>query len=312
LEFKEESEFNTEHVIHKSLTSEFNPYNLTLKKSVCFKCNKSLGDTIDVRYARGYWEGIARYQNELKDPSEANELSTKNIEFLIENREAFSKEVGDFKSIVADHLILERSDGSLIRFTRKQLASNALPDLVNLNEIVYFRIFASTEENNRLIADLSVPYLEKYGFNSRQVYKHEVIAKVVYDEFAFRAITKIAFNYLSKMFEHAPEVALASAFHQARKFIRYAHKPNFSILKLVNENTEVKIDGLAFQGHWINLYREKSSILAEMSIFNRAEWRIILSPKIIGHEIEPDFRSIHVWNLKTRICEKIDPARFKT
>lgn len=311
LDVKNRSEFNKEHVIHSSMTGSFQPINLTLIHTVCKDCNQAMGDTFDMALGRGYWEGLARFQHEMKDPRKVKELSTENIEFHVDDEEAFRNDIGEFEDIAADHLRLELLNGSIVRLTRKQLIMRPLEEHVDLKEVKGFRIFSASDESNDKIAALCTPALANAGFEINSVYKHAVTATVTYDLIAFRAFAKVAFNYFAKITENSPELALAEPFDEIRSFVRYGHRPTYQDVELLGENLTAEFDGRPMRGHWITLsVHGGSRLVAELSLFNRHQWRVILCQNMRAFQLPSDLVSTHVWDMRTMRCEAIEASRL--
>lgn len=310
LELKRVSLFNREHVIHRSMTGNFQPINLTLINTVCKECNQAFGDTVDAAIGRGYAEGFSRFQNEMKDPSKIAELSTDNLEFDVEDKVAFEREVGEFSDTATDHLRLEFGDGSIVRLTRKQLAARPLESHIDLNQVVAFRIWAATDETNDEIASLCESQLAAAGFEINRVFKNPLTVRATYGITAFRAFAKIAFNYLAKISESTPEVALSKPFDLIRNFVRYCHEPPREYVQLVNQDVAVKFDGKQLRGHWITIYVKDERLIVELSLFNRHQWRITLCQNIHTVGLPSDLGSTHVWDFRTMRCEKIDQSRL--
>jgi len=289
------------------MTGGFEPINPTLTSQVCGACNQALGNTIDLGFSRGYWEGMSRFRHNLKSISEAHELSRNNIDFEVADPEAFRSEVGEFTDVLRDHLRLEFEDGKIVRLTTQQLLNKPLEELVDLSHVAGFRVFAETDEGDREIGRLVVPILSAAGFEITEgLLKHQVTAKVTYDVTSFRAIAKIAFNYLAKVTVDAPDIVLSEQFDEIRSFIRYGHIPSFLAVQHNPERNKFIYGDTALNGHWITLEISANiprTLTVRLSLFNGQTWTVILTPNYTG----PIDRlsSSHIWDLKTRRCERV-------
>lgn len=311
LALKPFDEFNKEHVIHRCMTGKFQPLNLTLIKTVCTSCNQYLGDSLDLALGRGYWEGLSRFQHDMKTSSKARELSTTNIQLRAEDAETFRDEVGEFEDILSDHLRLELKDKSIVRFTKQILLNRPIEQLIDLAEVVGYRVFAATDESNEEIAVLIESPLRLAGFEINRVFKHPVTATATYDVVAFRAFSKIAFNYFAKLCEHSPELALSRDFDQIRSFIRFAETPDFRAITLLEADKPIEVAGKPLKGHWMRLRLDRGyrgrQVIVELSLFNRHQWRVVLTDGMFHMDLPSELQNMHIWDLRTMRCESVDP-----
>lgn len=99
------------------------------------------------------------------------------------------------------------------------------------------------------------------------------------DSLIFRCVAKIAFNYLA--YTQSREFALQEDFSPIRRFIRYGHDPGFVVVMvdsqpiLTDESARIR----QTNGHLVtvNWAQDRTSIVAQVSLFNHARYRISLA-----------------------------------
>lgn len=306
LSVKEETEFNHEHVIHKSMTKAIEPHNLTLANRVCQKCNQDFGDSIDLKLSRGYWEGMDRFRYEQKRMNKIGQLNQRQIQYSVKDSESFKSEIGKPQEFVRDHLQLDLFDGSVRRLSLAELKRTPLDELVDIEQITFFRVVTEIVETAEVINDLIEPFLRKTFEFRKSILKHEVTATVIYDDPPLRSIAKIGLNYLAKISENAPELVLDSSFNQIRKFVRDGRRPFIQPVQLEKEKGDFVFNGRILQGHKVSVAanNELSTVVARVSLFNRIVWKVILSSNYIGLTVIPS--SSQIWDLETKLCQQFE------
>ncbi len=306
LNVKEGTEFNHEHVIHKSMTKAIEPHNLTLTNRVCQKCNQDFGDSIDLKLSRGYWEGMDRFRYDQKRMDKIGQLSHKQIQFSVEDSESFKSEIGKPQEFVRDHLQLDLFDGSVRRLSLSELKRTPLNMLVDIEQITFFRVVTEIVETAEVINELIEPYLGTTFEFRKGILKHEVTATVIYDDPPLRSIAKIGLNYLARISENLPELVLDSSFDQIRKFVKDGRKPYIQPVQLEEMKGDFVFNGRILQGHKVSVAadEELSTVVARVSLFNRIVWKVILSSNYIGVTAIPS--ASHIWDLDTKVCQKLE------
>jgi hypothetical protein len=125
----------------------------------------------------------------------------------------------------------------------------------------------------------------------------EIKTKV--DDFIFRAVAKIAFNYLVKI--AGIEFATKSDFDPIRNYIRYGEKPNYKPVYF-NQKPILAYDSNRIRqtnGHLLTLDWSSNgqNLLGQVSLFNFATYKVILARSFSGIYIP--IRSGHLFDIQT-------------
>ncbi len=110
-------------------------------------------------------------------------------------------------------------------------------------------------------------------------------------------MTKIALNYLAAV--RGWDVALDPAFDDARNFARHG-KSRVRVRVYPFENRHLLIRN----GHYISLARTDDLIVAQVSLFMRTQFFVVLSDPAGSAAVKA---TAHVFDLDTRRLEEIDP-----
>jgi hypothetical protein len=117
------------------------------------------------------------------------------------------------------------------------------------------------------------------------------------DHVIFRAIAKIAFNYLA--FWLGADFVQHPNFDRARRYIRFGEHPGYKMIQM-DERAILEaepIEGLRSLGHLITLSRAQDgcSVLAQVSLFNWMTYRICLARDFTGPR--PELLIGHLFNV---------------
>lgn len=249
---------------------------------VCRKCNNELGGTIDRFLASDSLEGLWRLQKigskskkkirqlriKISLPDEGKYLgfggviayadfSSKDSIFL--PMQVIYKHDGTKKTI----LIEEINNDEIIR--EIQTHKDNLAVFGNDNEAMQeaIRILNSKNIFPRIEKQEGLP---ETAINQEN--KLEVIVSSVMDDFIFRAIAKISFNYLAKV--HGANYALDSRFDETRNYIQTGNKNRTNIVSIKNGhilNDETKDKGY-FEGHIFTIRVVNKEILGQVVLTN--------------------------------------------
>lgn len=104
------------------------------------------------------------------------------------------------------------------------------------------------------------------------------------DQFIFRAIAKIAFNYLT--FYAGSEFVFNSSFNPIRKYIRFGEKQSYPFVVIIDKPIlgDEPIEGPRRLGHLIilDLSLSKTSFISKVSLFNHTTYSVVLAKDYKG------------------------------
>ena len=117
---------------------------------------------------------------------------------------------------------------------------------------------------------------------------HTVMCEVegTIDRKIFRAIAKIAFNYLA--YWQGPEFLHEPSFDATRRFIRYDEQPGYRMVDIREESilADERVAGQSRLGHLIttNWAQDRVSIMAQVALFNWVKYCVVLAPDYPGEQ----------------------------
>ncbi len=286
------SEFNAEHVVHKSFGA-----GLKLHGSVCKQCNKFFGETIDRVLLNDSFEGYGRVKNGLRDASTfrprrmsvryrssddgqehtlAIEAAPVTSESLVEPKGAITLQV--------------RGTESWETLDEDALTSMSADDLSNKYDFSSASVIANEVRHSRMI-DL----LKSKGVitNAHVISASRVTASQLMnvDQITQRGYCKVAFNYLAYRCQLAgcPQILYRQCFDDVRNFVRYAVEPgNY---RSAHPWNRPKLDPpesvFAKDGHLLAIqyaYSELAvfpefALIGNLQIFGGEPVFVVLSPK---------------------------------
>lgn len=310
LEDKPQTSFTkTEHVLPQSFGRFEN--NFTLNGIVCDDCNQHFGNSLEMDLGRDTFEGISRYEYEVRDPKDFKSLGKR-------SRLQISVAEGPFKGALA---YLEYSQERDIIISKplpqvgfshngsqnyKYFELNKIPDKAELDAqgLDYankVRVFGdSFEKAGKALAEREIfpkferetPFLE----DGSGKWEFEFEGNI--DKIICRAIAKIAFNYLA--YWQGSEFVLQSEFDPIRQYIRTGEQKEDSFIQISNKNILVDepSQGSKRLIHVVITNWEKNgvSIISRVSLFNFLSYTILLT-KEYARPI-PNLRKGHWFNLR--------------
>lgn len=303
LEDKSDDHFTSaEHVIPQSFglfRNNFVLNTLDNNKTVCNSCNDYFGKSLEIDLARDSFEGTTRVEHKIKKPSEFKTLG-KRSRLIIKTLE------GPFKGCYAYREYSQQENKVLLKpFPQVGFLKR------NSNEYEYFlldqipRRDSSIETKYNLNDSEGIiilgcdptigdDFLKNKGFTlkikgvqeppSKQDgnWLCEVEGKI--DQKIFRAIAKIAFNYLA--YFEGTKFVMHGDFDPIRKFIRIGEKADYPLIRVVNEAilADEKDSDRRRLGHIVtaNWADDKASIIAQVSLFNWAKYYVSLARNFSG------------------------------
>lgn len=320
LEDKPDSCFEkSEHVLPQSFGKFKN--NLTLNKIVCDACNKYFGDNLEITLGRDTFEGMKRFDHNVKKPEEFKSLGKK-------SRLNIKVNEGLFKGAFAYREYSEQ-EGSIIIKPIPQVGFKKfdIPDymyfpLDKIPDKEYLEKEFDLKSPKSIVAlgcnvELAQENLAQKGiaFNPDDVgypsegytdWECEVTGQI--DRIIFRAIAKIAFNYFAYWAD--PELVFDSPFHPIRRYIRYGEKTSFPSVVIVEKAIlgDEPVEGKRRLGHIITLglSNNKQSIVSQVSLFNWMTYSVLLAKDYQGKRF--DLQKGHFFNIADNEIYELVPG----
>lgn len=313
------SKFNREHIIPKAFGTFEN--NLVLHNIVCEDCNQYFGDNLELVLGRGSLEALGR----IEEGDNSFEIA-----------KDFKKERISLKVSSADHLnglhlwfgvpgVIPMLQVRFRSIDGEGFVYVKLFDLENPNyeipvnaDILDVAVLAySIESKQKIIKALanrgiSLDIIYEEGIADRGSEISEVEVEIIVDEFIFRAMAKIVFNYLA--YVAGPNFALSSQFDKIREFVRY-DKQLLQPMVSVNTIPILTYDQQHMRqtnGHIIVIDWDHRSnvIIGKLSFFNWATYRIVLT-RNCSRMVFRNIRSGHHYNFGSNQVEKLVGLRLR-
>jgi len=305
-------DFTTEHVVPEAFgTFE---QNLTLNGLVCGSCNQCFGDTIDFALARGSIEALQRLGYGIKPTERAHELRSNRVRFVWKGTGPWDGAIlrlsADADGLTAElvpQVGFERASGEGFVYVSEETLRDVDQDLPNeINSKKGLFLVA----NSREIEHRLVQLLETRGIQFRESHRisppmepgEQVPVEITttVDALVLRCVAKIAFNYLAST--QSREFVLQDDFDIARRFIRYAERPPYPIA-IIDFEPILRDDAMRRRqtnGHLVTVSwaDDRVSILAQVSLFNHARYRVSLARHFRG--IWRQIRSGHHFDIERR------------
>lgn len=313
LEDKPDSLFTkTEHVLPQSFGLFKN--NFTLNKIVCDHCNEFFGDNLELSLGRDTFEGISRFECGIKKPEDfkhigkKSRLKVKVDEGLFKGAYAyryFSKQVGRIVIKLVPQLGFKKIEISeyvyfpLDEIPAKEYLKNNF-DLKADKSIVVLGCDAEVAYNR--LSEKGIFFKPKGEFYPRNSENIDWSCKVtgIIDQIIFRAIAKIAFNYLT--YWAKKDFAYNISFHPIRRYIRYGDKSSYPFVIITGNAIlgDEPVAGKRRLGHLITLDWSANglSIVSQVSIFNWMTYSILLAKDYYGNRI--NIRKGHFFNIANK------------
>jgi hypothetical protein len=284
-----------EHVIPQSFGRFRDNLTLTI---VCDECNQYFGDNLELSLARDTFEGHSRFEHGVKDADQFRPFG-KSSRIVIRMTEGPFAGAYAYREYNAqeDRIVLEPLPQIGFRSRNTDTYGYFLLDEIpGRSELVERGFDTSKPDSIRSLA-LAVEEVQRQleakgiGFEyggevvSRERAKSmlcEVEGQI--DGAIFRAIAKIAFNYLAYW---QGEVFVGGApFDAARRFIRYGTQAGYQLVLIRQEAIleDEPVEGRRRLGHLItvNWAGDNVSILGQVSLFNWITYRVSLARDVQG------------------------------
>lgn len=300
----------------------FEPDSFILYDTVCKPCNNYFGRTLELFLSRDSTEALLRLTHGLKPPAGTKQLPYHRI----------ALRVGEPGPWLGATVVLEADQTGngiepiplpQVAFRWKGLSEWTFLQESELDETdklaayvgslpgaLEMRVMGPSESDSRRLIDklgqIGIKFSQQGTFESPipsdGKVKLEILAKV--DATIFRAIAKIAFNYVA--YVHGNEFVLKSDFDSARNYIRHATPPERGTLVDASPRPILYDDRINLRqtsGHLITFDWNPAGtgFLAQVSLFNSVTYRVALCPTYsgiwhdgmrVGHHFDIDEKTI--------------------
>lgn len=297
-------EFDREHVIPEAFGT-FEPASFVLYDAVCKECNNCFGRTLDFAISRDSMEALLRFRYGTKPASEAGDLPYRKIELKI----------GQPGPWLGATVVLEpdRTGKAVEPVPVPQAAFrwkgtqgwNFLvePELDAVSLAPYIKPVPGTLEirvmgpsqrdHERVIQRLKaagISFRQESSMANPITNDGKVLVEIeaAVDQTIFRAIAKIAFNYVAH--QHGSGFVLRSDFDGIRKYIRYGTAPGWAerMPVVLPSRKPILFDDLPqlrqTNGHLITFdwNTGQTGFIAQVSLFNTVTYRVAICPVYSG------------------------------
>jgi hypothetical protein len=320
--------FNRDHVIPEAFGT-FEP-TWSLVNCVCAPCNQYFGNTIEPILARDTSEGLLRLEYGLKPPSKAQDLHYNRATLKVNELGPWFGARFEFVPDSIGQKIIPRPLPQIA--LRKKSESDwtwLLEDEIKLETVERFKggapgdveikiLGTSEEASNRLIAKLrdagvnfrkGGPIVEALGADG----KLDAAVSAVMDISIFRAISKIAFNYVAYL--HKSEFVLLSDFDDIRNYIRYGTQPRWAPVVKPSADPILADDSRSYQqthGHLTTFDWDSDNhgLLGQVSLFNSVNYRVKFCPFYSGCW-RSDLTTGHLFDIESRTITVLQATRLR-
>jgi hypothetical protein len=318
----------TEHLLSQSFGKFKNNLTLNIKnvpklsEVVCDDCNDFFGKEIEISLGRDSFEGMARFEHEVKklhgfkSPGKKSRLKIRVNEGQFKGAIAYRE-----YSELADEIIIKpapqvglkkRSDGASYEYfpldeipDKEHLENNF--DLKAKNSIVV--LAANIEAARKRLAEKNISFNPDGEFSTSGENLGmgcEVTGQI--DQTIFRALAKIAFNYLA--YWAGPGFVMREPFNPIRRYIRFGEKAPYPFVKIIEKAilSDEPIIGKRRVGHLITIDRSKNkqSIVSQVSLFNLMTYSVLLSKDYYGYDFQ--YRKGSFFNLSDNEIYELTPG----
>jgi HNH endonuclease len=301
---REGQEFDREHVIPEAFGT-FEPTSFILYNAVCRECNNWFGRTLDFALSRDSMEALLRFRYGTKSPSEARDLPYRKIELkigqpgpwfgatVVLEPDRAGKAVEPVP--VAQAAFRWKGTQEWTFLVERELDADALAAYVKpVPGMLEIRVMGPSRHDHERV----LQRLKAAGINFRQESslanpitddgKVLVEIEAAVDQTIFRAIAKIAFNYVAH--QHGSDFVLRSDFDDIRKYIRYGMAPAWTqrVPVVLPSQRPVLFDDLPqmrqTNGHLITFdwNTGQTGFLAQVSLFNTVTYHVAICPVYSG------------------------------
>ncbi len=300
-----------EHVLPQSFGTFEN--NFTLRGTVCDECNQYFGNHLELALARDTFEGHSRFTYGVRDPEEfrpfgrSSRIIIKIFEGPLEGAYAYreySPEAADVILRPLPQVGFRNSSDKYEYFllddipAEQQLRERGF-DLKHQRSIC--GIAVDEDALRAKLAEKGIDFRHHGEFVAPRQ-SESVLCEVegTIDQQIFRAIAKIAFNYL--LHWQGPEFLLEAPFNPIRRYIRYAENPGHKLIQIQDQAilADEPVVGQRRLGHLLtsNWAVDGVSIVGQVSIFNWVTYCVSLLRDYAGER--RDVKRGHFFDVSSR------------
>lgn len=290
---------------------------------VCIECNIGFGKSIERFLAGDSLEGLWRLQkigSRSKKP-----IRRTRLKIHIPNEDKYGEFKGavvycDFSKkdslILPSQIVLKDDEGNRKYFLLDDLEKEEIKnDLNRYKEKGYWILAHNASEEQKAIEKMKQVGIDfrpqKRGALPTNAGEEDgtlqVLVEGIIDDVLFRAIAKIAFNYLAKV--KGAEFTLDSKFDTIREYIKTGVKPNFKIVEIKEGHilAEETNNKYIFEGHIFTIQTKSNHIIGKVSLSNTFAFYYVVN---LGElEVWHDLKSGHAYSLKDdKIIELFSPT----
>lgn len=324
LQEKSRKHFNSEHVLLKAF-GVFGTDTFTLINKVCIDCNQGFGNVIDNVLSRETLEGVHRFRYNVKDPKEFEySKHAKNQTRIATNGFLEGFELKFSANQNGTGLAYNPNDNYDVAFKKEDESYDFyhiddLPDAETLKQ-KYPQCLEEIKILNNANAEYIVNILSKL-FNTEYsleegIHEGNCQVKAIYRKEVFRAIAKIAFNYLTYYFNDT-SLMIQKCFHPIRDFIVRGIGEWDQFITIEKDPIIPDENGYAKDVHLLTLSTNSKSIFSSVSLHNKIHYKICLTSNYegksfaFGHCFDPHAHKIHKLGKSSLVLAKALPTSIQ-
>ncbi|MGB2678510.1 MAG: HNH endonuclease [Candidatus Acidiferrum sp.] len=323
---REDQEFDREHVVPQAF-GNFEPNSFILYETVCKECNNYFGRTLDFALSRDSMESLLRFRYGTKPASEARDLPYNKLELKIGQPGPWlgatvvleTDRTGKAVEPVPVPQAAFRWKGSQDwnYLAERELEADALAKYVKpIPGTLEIRVMGpSPDDHERVLQKLKaagIDFRQQGSLMDPVTVDGKVLVEIAaaVDQTIFRAIAKIAFNYVAH--QHGSTFVLRSDFDEIRDYIRYGTSPRWAARMpvvvpfpepiLFDDTRQLR----QTNGHLITFdwHVGQMGFMAQVSLFNTITYRVRVCPNYTGIW-HTDFRRGHHFDIEDRTIQPL-------
>lgn len=292
--------FNREHALHAAF-GKFKGNEFVMHNLVCHACNQHFGDTIDRALTRDSVEALLRFQLRLKSPSKAREIPYSRVILTVNQPGPWFGAQFEFASDplgmaliptpLAQIAIRRKSESDWEWILEQNLSALSLKDYQGaLPDSLKVKILGPKKSDTERLAQklqnlgINLPISKPIDCSVVENGTIDTQIRAQVDSTIFRAIAKIAFNYVACV--HGAEFILRSDFDYLRNYIRHDVRCSWPFVVPTNDPI-LSLDSQRYRqtiGHLITFDWNLSQrgLLVQVSLFNQMTYRVLFCMHYTG------------------------------
>lgn len=328
LQIKLQSLFDKEHVIPKAFNL-FGSKTKTLINKVCKECNQRFGDTIDNALSRETLEGVHRFQHQAKNSKEFKVgKHTKNHERVATSSLLKGCKIEPIAAENGVGLNYKPKENYDVAFKKENVSEdydryymNQLPDAETLKQkypncLTEGIKILNTDKKEDIANTLSKIFNTPFILDE-ETHEGDCQVKTIYTKEVFRAIAKIAFNYLA--YFNSTSLVTQECFDPIRNFIIKGTGEWHQFMQIEKEPIVPDNNGMAADVHLVTVHTSEKSIFSSVSLHNMQHYKICLvqyykgKPLNVGygHCFDPYGHKVHELGKSSLILTKMFPSSIQ-